>query len=129
MKIQTLLCALLVALSFVGCAPVNKNPLLTGNVTLDGAPLTEGNIAFADPAGGSYEGVIKDGKFSIQLPAGEKVVRILCNKVVGTVKTEESDSDPVYEQIIPEKYNIKSELKFNVSASGGAANFDLTSDK
>lgn len=75
-------------ISFVaGCGGESKNTIkVSGNVTVEGAPVEKGSITFV-PADGnttSAGGVIVDGKYTADVPPGEKKVMVLGTKVVGT---------------------------------------------
>jgi len=96
----------------VGCGgptPVD----VTGNVTLDGQPLSEGDIIFeaADGKVTPGAGPIKEGKFAIKALPGAKKVKINASKpakpdpVMGTIPGE---------SIIPEQYNVKTKLTADV---------------
>ena len=115
----------------VGCGgksgPVKVT--VTGKITLDGKPVPNGQVIFNDAAGAvaADSGEIKNGQFSFQSKLGSKKVSISSMQptekkaVVGGIPGDPiSDKNPatVYEDIIPEKYNAKTELKVDVTQKG-----------
>ena len=88
---------------------------------LDGEPLKTGNIRF-DPSDGrsaTGEAIIHDGKFTTEVPPGEKRVSITAAKVVGKRKMYDKADSPVIditEEMIPKRYNANSELTLTVKA-------------
>jgi hypothetical protein len=111
-----------------GCGP--GEVAVSGTVTLDGAPLAEGHIAFRPlPALATSEasvGPIKDGKYQLTARPGQNRVEIIATRVVPGQK--DSFGNPLRVSIIPAKYNVQSELTRELQATGGSElNFDLTS--
>jgi len=104
---------------------------LSGSVTYDGKPVGEGSITFIATDGKSPTagGAIKDGKYTAtKVPVGTSKVSISAVKVVGKKKaydTPDSPEVPITEPLIPEKYNQKSELKYDVKAGPQAKDFEL----
>jgi len=106
-------CAFLV----LGCTTEPRKNTVAGTVDLDGAPLAEGDITFVPkgegrPAGG----VIRDGKYAVQLEKGTYEVKILATKKVPVAPgeaTASGEKDKLV-SIIPEKYNEKTELTVTV---------------
>jgi hypothetical protein len=102
-----------------GCSADTKRGTVSGSVSLDGQPLTTGNIRF-DPADGhtaTADATIIDGKFSATVPPGEKRVSITAPKVVGKKKVYETPDSPTVdrtEEMLPKRYNAQSELKATV---------------
>ena len=104
----------------------------TGVVTLDGAPLAEGEIIFESPedfAAGIPPGIgtIENGKYEATVSTGKKVVRISALVVAG-------EPDPTglapTRQLIPAKYNTDSQLEAVITESGdNVFDFDLLSDE
>ncbi len=127
------LCCVLISFA-VGCSGDAKSGVVTGNVTFDGAPLKLGIIRF-DPIDGhaaTAEAIITDGKFSAQVPPGEKRVSITSPKVVGKKKMYDTPDSPMIdltEELLPKHYNANSDLKLTVKLGrqDAAANFDLKS--
>jgi hypothetical protein len=127
-----------VALAVAGCAGGQSDGLprepVSGNVTLDGAPMPTGSITFV-PIG--FEGPpvgaeIKDGAYSIPrqdgpIP-GPHTVGVYASKPTGRKYPDPDDPtvmiDEMFE-IIPPKYNLKSELKAEIK-KGESNSFDYT---
>lgn len=121
-----------------GCGPHEvPKALVRGNVTLNGAPLKEGSIKFIPAAGdGPTTGAVlkSDGEYSAEVPAGLMRVEITSPKVTGKRKAYDTPDSPtieITEEQIPERYNAKSELKYEVVSGEKEveADFDLTNEK
>src|SRR5688572_24074536 len=99
------------AAAIVGCSSEAGKATIAGNVTLDGQPLKAGLIRFV-PADGqtpTADASITDGKFTAQVPVGEKRVSISAPKVVGTRKFYETADAPtvdIVEELLPARYNV-----------------------
>lgn len=115
---------IVVAVGLVGCGGPNDAPTrvtVTGEVTFDGKPLSKGDIIFRPEEGNFADaGKIADGKYEMEVVPGKYRVEITSlQEVPGTAKTLASgESGAEMEQVIPEKYNGKSELSAEVSESG-----------
>jgi hypothetical protein len=120
--------ALLFALA--GCD--SSMTVVKGQVTFDGQAIEKGAISFY-PVDGKTKtagGEIKAGAYSVQVPVGQMEVRISMPKVVGQKKlynTPDSPTYPMHAEALPEKYNMKSELKLDVTAGGVTKDWPLTS--
>jgi hypothetical protein len=105
---------------------------VTGEVTLDGQPLKAGLIKFV-PADGltpTADATIADGKFTAKVPVGQKRVEISASKVVGKQKMYDTPDSPVVEQtaeLLPSRYNVRSELTITVKAGTQTERFELQS--
>lgn len=125
-----LLAWLLIGLS--GCGGAGSPPLKTaarGTVTLDGAPMAEGQITFLDAAGEGAPAFldVKDGRFEGDVPHGKKIVQITSFKK-GKLKTGEED--PVGVQIVHSDYNRNTKLTAEVGSSGVTpSEFKVTSGR
>ena len=124
------LLALALAL-LAGCADSNPVGTVSGEVTLDNQPLTKGEIRFV-PADGKSSGVsaaITDGKYSVTVPVGEARVEITAVKSAG--KQQMYPGAPEVEKFepipLPDRYNVRSELKMTVGKGNQEKNFPLTS--
>lgn len=125
--------ALLGAVS-VGCQPSNM-ATISGKVTLDGKPIENGTISFI-PADGNSSSAgerITNGEYKLTLPPGTKKVEIMASAVVGQRAAYGGQGDSpkvdVMRSIIPERYNVQSELTIEVEAGSGQHDFELVSDK
>ena len=99
---------------------------VTGSVSLAGKPIEEGCIVFdpVDGQGGSAMGSIENGKFTAEVPAGEKILRINADQ-----ETEQKDEygELITISLIPDKYDSESELRRTVTPTD-ENNFDLALD-
>jgi hypothetical protein len=116
-------------LTVVGCAEPNTT-LLTGTVTVDGAPIQKGAITFtpADGEGFTAGSPIKNGEYSARVPATTLNVTVSMPRVVGMKKiydTPNSPERPLYEEGLPARYNSKSELQIEVEAGAVRKDFEL----
>ncbi len=125
------ICALSgLALLTTGCGGPKSDKLeMTGKVTFNGQPLSEGTITIeaTDEMGGVDGGMIANGEYTVMTTPGEKLVKISAMKVVGQKKaydTPDSPTEDIVQEIIPPKYNKRSEL--NVSVSEEATSHDFT---
>jgi hypothetical protein len=115
----------------VGCSGEGDTGEVSGTVNFDGKPVEDGAINFFPTDGKSPTAgdVIKDGKYSInKVPVGNMKVTISGSKVVGKKKvynTPESPEMPVTQELLPAKYNDKSELTFEVKRGANEKNWDL----
>jgi hypothetical protein len=118
----------------VGCG--DSQPTLTGVVTLDGAPLTTGNIAFL-PTGegaGASATIGSDGSYDVRtgsvrgLAPGDYVVTVSAN---GPPVTKPGSDLPLPGKLLtPKKYSTSqsSDLRANVQPGDNNLNFDLISN-
>jgi hypothetical protein len=133
-------CALLVfcvCALVAGCSGSSDNlprEAVAGTVTLDGQPLPAGTISFAPMAGSSdAEGTtgggdtIKNGKFAIArdvglLPGNYNVAIFAAEKDAAATKPAQVGAgrkSGLAKELIPAKYNSKTELKAEVKKGGG----------
>ncbi|MES2791193.1 MAG: hypothetical protein V4719_16380 [Planctomycetota bacterium] len=132
----TLVAALLVSVAGCGSQEIPK-ALVRGNVLLNGAPLKEGAIKFIpiEGDGPTAGAVLKgDGEYSTEVPVGMMRVEITSPKVTGKRKAFDTPDSPtieITEEQIPDRYNAKSELKYEVVSGEKEveADFDLTTEK
>lgn len=84
----------------VGCNKGPKKVLITGSVTVAGETVETGAITFEGVDGQSMSegGPIKDGKFECEVTTGEKKVKCLGSKIVGTF-----NPDPLYPDKVANK--------------------------
>jgi hypothetical protein len=130
--------AWLLAVCFVspaahGCSSDSEKGTVSGTVTLDGQPLPSGLIRFVPVDGQTptADATITDGEFSAEVPIGEKQVSISAPKVVGKRPAYQAPNSPmidIVEELLPARYNVKSELTLSVTGGRQDAPFDLKSD-
>ena len=129
------LCVVAGCNSAPGVAPVS------GKVTLDGKPVANVHVTFQplatagkeDPGVGSYADTDAEGKYTLLTVDADKPGavagkhRVECN----FKNTTDDDREPRFRapaKKLPEKYNVRSELTFDVPSGGTTeANFDLKS--
>lgn len=107
---------------------------VSGKVTVDGAIVESGSIAFA-PADGktAVEGaVIEDGQYRAKVPPGDKIIRIRGMKLEPTVvydevsRTKHESHKAI--RVTDAKYESKdSPLKVTITKTGEVHDFDLPS--
>jgi hypothetical protein len=126
-----LLLASFALVTIAGCGPSGPETVrVTGNVTFEGAPVSEGDIVFIppEPTGLSTAARITNGVYTMDATPGEKKVEIRATRVVpGKANTDNPGStEPAMEMFIPTKYNTETTLKQTVPPEGGTIDFALT---
>lgn len=125
--------AMIVALP-VGCSKPPAEGVLTGAVKLDGVPIKSGQIRFVPVDGQSSTAgaAITDGNYKATVSPGQKSVEIT-SEAEGAAR-KMYDSAPTASppagagrELIPAKYNARTELKIEVKAGDQQHDFDLTS--
>jgi hypothetical protein len=123
--------ALSVALTvLIGCGGGDGMADVTGTVTIDGTPAEKGSVTFlpADGKSATAGGEIVNGKYSARVPLGTSKVQIRVPKVAGKKKlynTPDSPMQDILEEVLPAKYNDKTELTFEVKAGKNEKNWEL----
>ncbi len=123
-----LLCA-----PFVGCSSSTTHGTVQGTVTLDGQPLREGVVRFV-PLNGSSQtasAAIEEGEFTATVPTG--LARIECSAPMVTGKqkmydTADSPEVDIVGELLPERYNVRSELQLEVHAGKQDYALELSSE-
>jgi hypothetical protein len=122
---------LLLSIPLSACShgpPVGK---ISGEVTLDGSPLKEGNILFTpvDGQGQPTGDKITDGKFTVESPVGNMQVQITANEVIGQEPAYAGDpKSPMIQklrELIPKRYNAQSELTLDVKPGPQTVKYEL----
>jgi hypothetical protein len=135
--VRARLCAFVVGiLGLAGCNSSSGNAF-SGEVYYNGQPVAEGVIYFdpTDPPNNRpTAGPIRAGKFNIPasdgLMAGRYRVRITAIDPATKPSGSQTDADgvpigPAVKELIPAKYNTKSELAFEVKSGTNEHKFDL----
>jgi len=116
-----------------GCGSPAEQGTVSGTVTLDGAPLAEGAVRFVSVAGDApTSGAnVAEGAFTAKVPFGPMRVEFTAAKVVGSRKMYKGMADSptvnIVEELIPAKYNVRSELTLDVKQGSQEASFQLES--
>ena len=114
-----------------GCTYSTGKGTVEGTVTLDGQPLKSGLICFMPTDGKSQtaDTTITDGRFSLEVPVGEKRVDIRAPKVIGRQQMYDTPNSPagvLTAELLPARYNIQSELTMTVKSGKQTKDFELT---
>jgi len=119
--------ALALALSAASCSSESTLVTITGNVTLDGTPLPDGDILFTptDTQFGSEAGKIENGTYRATVHPGQSKVQIRASRPVPGKKGPMGEQ--LIEDYIPPKYNNQSDLTIDVSKSQNKHDFQLHS--
>jgi len=119
--------ALALALSAASCSSESTLVTITGNVTLDGTPLPDGDILFtpADTQFGSEAAKIENGAYRAKLHPGQSKVQIRASRPVPGKKGPMGEQ--LIEDYIPAKYNDQSDLTIDVSTTQNKHDFQLQS--
>jgi hypothetical protein len=118
--------------SAFGCSSSSDSGKVQGSVTLDGQPVEVGVIRFAsvDGSGQPVEATVAAGRFELAVSPGEKRVEIRAPKVTGKRKMYDTPDSPTVDivaELLPERYNVDSELKMTVDGSEQTQDFELKS--
>lgn len=114
---------------FTGCG--SGKQIVTGTVTLDGEPVTNGVITFVSSEGELVrEGaIIKDGHFQTHVPPGKYKVELSGRKVVGKRKeigfSGAEEELEITEELFPEKFNTTSELSEEIKSGSNTIKLEL----
>lgn len=115
---------LLLLLTLPGCGSSLLN--IEGKVTLNGVPVEQGEIRFI-PSGGdkapSAAAIIAQGHYKVDVAPGTKRIEILGYKVVG--QRNIGTMIDIKEQIVPERYNTRSELTCSIESADETHDFEL----
>jgi hypothetical protein len=120
---------LLGATLIVGCSG-NSKLSVSGSVTLDGEPLSDGIITFTplDGSGANAGTVIFNGEYQVEVMPGKKLARIEGYKTVAVKKVKMGSKEidaPDKRPIVPKQYNSESKLEVDVDSSHREHNFEL----
>jgi hypothetical protein len=126
----TMMCLVIVSLAMNACGGSSgpKKYKVTGTVSFDGKPISEGRITFKGDASklGTYSAPIANGSYTVEAEPGSYLVEITASRMTGKFVTTIEGKNEIGEMYIPEKYNAKSTLQKDVSSSVTEINFDLT---
>lgn len=123
-------CGFLIALVISGCGG-NGLTEISGTVTHGGWPIQKGTITFLPPHGDgpTAAAIIKDGTYAVRVAPGLKQVKIDGFKVLGQRRYIPNDpASPmvdVLEQMLPARYNSKTELVCDIASRACRRDFAL----
>ncbi|HYT94317.1 MAG TPA: hypothetical protein VEL76_36720 [Gemmataceae bacterium] len=106
---------------------------VSGTVTLDGKPIPAGAITFTPFDGLSLTtsaAINEEGKYTARVPVGKMKVSIIAPKVIGKKKLYDTPNSPTVDitvELLPARYNVQTELRFEVTPGKIQANFALQS--
>jgi hypothetical protein len=122
-------CGLVLMACLVGCGRGGGLTAITGTVTYDGKTLEKGLISFvpADGNGPTAAAPIADGKYAVKVAPGKKLVKVEAYQVTGQHPFSRYNPRIVVEQkqIIPPRYNTKSELTRDITPVDRTCDFTL----
>jgi hypothetical protein len=136
MKLSRSLAGLAIAALFLGCnATSGSLPVanVSGNVNLDGKPLTKGTISFSTDGrqpqifeirDGSYQGAAMVGSNRIQISSKRPSAAAAAAKDPSVAARMKSSGITAEEEIIPASYNVNSK-ETRVVESGSPNKFDF----
>jgi hypothetical protein len=114
-------------LALCGCG--GDTVTVSGTVTFEGKPVSQGDIIFTDPEGkvAPDAGKIRDGSYSVSVKPGKKKVEIRASKPIALPpgKKGPMGESEMWMDYIPAKYNTKSELAAEVSSASTKHDFTL----
>ena len=118
------------ALVIAGCSDGAGLADVTGSITVDGAPAEKGSITFIpdDGKGPTAGGEIVAGRYAARVPVGTSKVQVRIPKVVGHKKlynTPDSPSQDLLAEVLPERYNTKTELRLEVKPGKNEKDWEL----
>src|SRR5688572_29485795 len=119
-----------VVISFAACGESSNLAEVTGSVSIDGRAVEKGSITFipADGQGPTTGAEIVAGKYTSDAPLGVSKVEIRVPRVIGKKKLYETADSPlqeIMEEVLPEKYNEKTELRLDAKPGRNEQNWDL----
>jgi hypothetical protein len=113
-----------------GCDAGPRTGEVTGTVTVDGRVPAEGSsISFIPADGGSPTAgdLIENGRYAALVPVGTAKVQIRVPRPVGgSAGPAEGPEGDVIEESLPERYNDRTELTFEVKSGRNEKNWAVS---
>ncbi|MDR3197076.1 MAG: hypothetical protein LBU34_04320 [Planctomycetaceae bacterium] len=128
---QLLIVSVLLPVLFLSsCSSNERGTIISGNVTLDGTPIPNGQIHFLDQQTKvPVAAAIRNGKYSVSIESGEKSVKVFAEKIVGKIPRDPAQPSGEMidktEQYVPKKFNTNSELTVTVANKKEVRDFNL----
>jgi hypothetical protein len=115
-----------------GCSQSTTHGTVHGTVTLDGEKLKEGVVRFVPVDGSSQtaSASIAAGEFTAEVPVGTLRVECSAPKILGQQKMYDTPNSPkvdVVGELLPARYNVRSELTFDVRPGSQQHAIELSS--
>ncbi len=127
--LELIACGIAVMACLTGCGRSDGLTEISGNVSYDGQPVKQGTIIFlpADGMGPTAGTLIADGRYSVKVAPGKKLVKIEGYKVIGQHPFSPHNPRIVVdqEQILPPRYNTQSELTREITSGERRCDFAL----
>jgi hypothetical protein len=123
--------ALALIACLAGCGRRDGLTSISGTIAYDGQPVKKGTVTFvpADGNGPTAAAPIVDGKYSVKILPGRKLVRIEAFKVTGTRRYSRGNPNSpmvdMQEQILPARFNTKSKLTREIAPTESVYDFAL----
>jgi hypothetical protein len=128
-RAASMVCGAVLIACLAGCGRGGGLVAISGTVTYDGEALEKGLISFlpADGKGPTAAAPIADGQFALKIAPGKKVVKIEGYKVIGEHAFSRNNPRKVVDQkqILPPRYNSKSELARDIAPADRTCDFAL----
>jgi hypothetical protein len=127
-----------ITLAAIGCQSSAGLAPVSGKITLDGKPLAAAHVVFqpessgkSPSTGGSYAFTNENGEYTLRSFEGDQAgAAVGTHKVQINLKVDSESDSPsrTRPKPLPPRYNVQTELTFQVQPGGTKeANFDLTS--
>ena len=126
---RTASCSVVLLVFCIGCGG-NRLKEIRGTVAYDGKPVKQGTITLLPPdgKGPTAAAIITDGEYSTKVVLGTKQVKIEAFEVKGMRRYPGSMMMcEDRRQILPERYNTKTELTSDITS--GVRTYDFTLQK
>jgi hypothetical protein len=129
---RSAICVVAASLVLAGCGGQTTGEV-SGLVTVDGVPVEIGVVRFSalDGTGQPKGGEIRDGKYTVRdVPLGVMKVEIVGSKHGPKTKLYNTANSPEVSKpirVVPERYNEKSDLKFDVKPGANQKDWELHS--
>ncbi len=115
--------------TLAGCGSGDGLVPVTGSVSFDGEPISEGRIQFRmqNEERRVYAGRIVDGTYEVRAEPGQATVEIRASRLTGEMdESNPDDPQPKGEMYIPSKYNSRSELTADIQGPSHTEDFTLS---
>ncbi len=116
---------LVMFLNTAGCGPDVRLGQVSGQVTLDGKPLSEARVIFRPSHGRMSQAITGEGgQFELYYTI-DRAGALLGNHRVTISTSEPISPSEVTPELVPEEYNVKSTLTAVVKGGENTLDFDL----